>query len=102
MLVEPIVESAAWLDRVAATHCTSTDGRSCAWYHRSWQYLRLLGLVSNPSWHTDFFVDELRRAFAGREHVEVLVSGCADYSMFAHVAFALDERVRCTALDWCP
>ena len=27
----------------------------CTWYHSVWQYLRLLGLVSTPSWHDQFF-----------------------------------------------
>ncbi len=101
MLSEPLAESSAWLDAVAPWTCRREDGDDCSWYHGSWQYLRLLNLVSSPGWHADFFVEALRRQTEDRDGVSVLVSGCADYSMYAHVLGALGQRARVALLDWC-
>jgi hypothetical protein len=97
MQTEPLSDSCDWMAACARWACR--DG--CAWYHGTWQWLRLLDLVSNPSWHGEFFQRVLRDACAGVEQPRVLVSGCADYSMYAHVAAALGAAAEVTALDRC-
>lgn len=102
VVTEPVTVSCDLLAAVAPWTCReSTEGR-CDWYHGSWQYLRLLGLVSNPGFHTEYLQRTLRARFAGHTRVSALVSGCADYSTFAHVTAALGDRTTVTALDWCP
>jgi serine/threonine protein kinase/SAM-dependent methyltransferase len=61
------------------------DHGSCVWYHGSWQYLRLLDLVSTPDWHNDFYRGSISRLFAGRKQISILISGLADYGMLSHV-----------------
>lgn len=97
MQTEPLNQSCDWMAASARWACR--DG--CAWYHGTWQWLRLLDLVSNPSWHGEFFRRTLRDACAGVERPRVLVSGCADYSMYAHAAAALGAAAEVTALDRC-
>lgn len=59
---------------------------ACGWYHGTWQYLRQLDLVSSPTWHDEFYMDNLVSAFARAE--QALVSGTADYSMLAYMLHA--------------
>jgi len=96
---EPLAESAALSDHVAGTLCSS----HCFWYHSMWQYLRLLGLLSGPAWHAQFYVRALRELEERTDEPRVLISGCADYSMFAHVLAAYDDHtsLACTAVDLC-
>jgi hypothetical protein len=99
MHAEPLSRSCDWIAVSARWTCRWDAGTQCAWYHGSWQWLRLLDLVSNPSWHGDFFGPTLRVACSGLVRPRVLVSGCADYSMYAHVAEALGRAAMITALD---
>lgn len=101
MLAEPLQASCDFLAAIAKWTCReSADGR-CDWYHGTWQYLRLLDLTSNPGWHSDYFIDTLRGELHGREEVNALVCGCADYSMYAHVVAACEGSATVSALDWC-
>ncbi len=100
-LAEPLTQSAAWVAAIAEWTCVRNGGLSCSWYHGTWQYLRLLDLVSTPSWHAS-----LRKAMAAqsahRTGLRVLVSGCADYAMYALVHSQLGGSGRITVLDTCP
>ncbi|WP_433616684.1 hypothetical protein ACQP2P_15490 [Dactylosporangium sp. CA-139114] len=102
LLSEPLSESSAWLDAFSKWSCRNSSDGSCGWYHGTWQYLRMLNLVSNPSWHHAYLCEALPAAVGGRSAPRVMVSGCADYSLFAHAAFALGGRPAFTVLDWCP
>ncbi|WP_305783534.1 hypothetical protein [Symbioplanes lichenis] len=62
----------------------------------------MIDLVSNPAWHHDFLCEILPGAAGELITPRVLVSGCADYSLYAHSAFALGGRAAMTTLDWCP
>lgn len=88
-LEEPLVLSADIIHGVASVLCTAdhVDPTSCAWYHSVWQYLRLLNMVSTPTWHDAFYRTHIS---AGLQHSpsHVLVSGTADYSMYAYVCDA--------------
>ena len=56
-LEEPLVLSADLVHGVAPVLCTSdhVDSFGCEWYHGTWQYLRLLNMVSTPTWHSQFY-----------------------------------------------
>jgi SAM-dependent methyltransferase len=73
------------------------------WYHRVWQYLRLLGVITTIRTNTDFLIRSFREcARSGRSRV--LVSATADYSMLAHLhhAYALEgEPLQPTVIDRC-
>jgi hypothetical protein len=97
MQTEPLSDSCDWIAASARWLCQE----GCAWYHGTWQWLRLLDMVSNPSWHGEFFRRTLRDSCADVRRPRVLVSGCADYSMYAHVTAALGSGAEVTALDRC-
>src|SRR5258706_3274024 len=80
-------------------------------YHGFWQYMRLMGLGKTLSGQSERYLstlDRLVREWARRPGAatpQVLISGCADYSMLAHVLHAcgrLQQRVEVTVLDVCP
>lgn len=77
---------------------------SCEWYHSSWQYLRILGLVSTPDWHSDFYARSFEEAFTSGVR-DVLVSGTADYAIIHHLAKAIPEELAAsvvtTVMDIC-
>jgi SAM-dependent methyltransferase len=93
-LEEPLELSAPIAWRLAPATCRTdpATGENCSWNHGLWQYLRLMGLVTSPSYHADFY----RAAFDAVEGVgrapRVLVSGAADYGMLACVLAAFRGR----------
>lgn len=60
-------------------------GKDCSWYHATWQYLRLLNVVSSPTWHDSFYTNEITSALKNKKQPNVLISGTADYTMLAYV-----------------
>lgn len=58
--------------------------------------------MSHPGWHADYLATVLAEGSVHPGEVAVLVSGCADYAVFAHVNAVIGDRARVTALDWCP
>jgi SAM-dependent methyltransferase len=105
-LEEPMVKTAPLMDLLASAVCSGAyvSREDCSWYHGVWQYLRIFDMVSTPTWHSAFYLDELKRvAEQGREPA-FLISGTADYSVLAHVLWALDEAGttgRIIVLDLC-
>ena len=105
-VAEPLLQSAplAWSRAPQLCFKNPATGESCAWIHGFWQYLRLLGLASTPSLHSQFFMDALAsRAFQG-DSPKVLISGAADYAMLdvVHRAQqARDIRTEITVVDRC-
>lgn len=89
-LEEPLVLSADLIHDVATVLCAGDhiDPNGCGWYHGSWQYLRLLDLVSTPTWHADFYRSQLAEALARVSNPRVLITGTADYSVLAYVIAA--------------
>ena len=53
---EPLAEIAPLAAELAPQHCRqhSHSGQSCAWYHGTLGYLRLLGVMSSPAEDRDF------------------------------------------------
>lgn len=90
--------------QTALNNCSHNhvDNSSCMWYHGAWQYLRLLDVVSSPSWHHKFYLKNLCKSC--QDKIDVLISGLADYSMYAYVLLSA-KRYHCscnvTAIDLC-
>lgn len=106
-LQEPLVLSADLLNGVAPVLCTADhiDTSGCAWYHGAWQYLRLLNLVSTPTWHDRFYRLELERAFYDLRPTHVVITGTADYSVLAYVIDAAHKSklmLDISVIDLCP
>lgn len=101
-LTEPLEQSFGRAQICAQNHCTD-----CAWYHGTWQYLRLLGLGKTLSGQSAWFVEKIRAA-RDIPSLSILILGCADYSAFAHVIHALglspkhpELHPRIVAVDRC-
>jgi len=87
-ITELLLESAEIVRRMAEMSCTGSayiDESDCAWYHGPWQYLRVLDMVSSPSWHAEFYQRELRAAIHDRAARKILISGSADWTTLAYV-----------------
>ena len=105
-LDEPLVQSAPLISGVAPVLCAGdhVDPKGCAWYHGTWQYLRLMDLVSTPTWHDEFYRDSLRKV-SNKGARKVLITGTADYSVLAYAIDAFSERQESydiTVVDLCP
>ncbi len=109
---EPLAISAPIARQAASVNCARAGAQqSCEPYHGFWQYMRLMGLGKTLSGQSERYLstlDRLVREWARRPGAatpQVLISGCADYSMLAHVLHAcgrLQQRVEVTVLDVCP
>jgi len=64
-------------------HPNNADNGDCAWYHGTWQYLRLLGMVAVPDWHRSFYTEALGNILRRKPDANVLISAAADYGMLA-------------------
>ena len=103
-LEEPLVLSADLMHGVAAVMCSGdhVDRSSCAWYHGAWQYMRVMNLVSTPTWHSEFYTRELSAAVSRRKSVRAIITGTADYSLLAYLlACDPDGRAEIDVLDLC-
>ena len=101
--VEPLAESAPLAWAIAPRLCPGDpqSPSACVWYHRVWQYLRLLRVITSIRTNSAF----LTRTFDGLapNHPRVLVSGSADYAMLAHLWHAYAGRtLDVTVVDLCP
>jgi hypothetical protein len=105
-LEEPLVLSADLVCGVADILCAGDHvaPEGCGWYHGTWQYLRLLDMVSTPTWHSTFYLENLSTALRAKPTSRVLITGTADYSMFAYVdmaATSTGSSPEITVLDLC-
>lgn len=105
-LQEPIMQSADMMYEVASLCCTHNhvNQDSCYWYHSIWQYLRLLDVVSTPSWHHDFYTKYLFDNVEYGKNASALISGAADYSMLAYVLHTAKRKslnTKVTVIDLC-
>jgi SAM-dependent methyltransferase len=103
---EPLSESAPLARRMAPDLCRqdAVSGEDCAWYHGFWQYLRTLDIVTAPREHGRFFSRTLETLAGDGGYRRVLVSGTADYSMYAQILHAYrKENAACdvTVVDRC-
>jgi hypothetical protein len=101
-----LIKSADLTNANARRFCSGSylDRQSCAWYHGVWQYLRLMDLVSSPSWHHDFYTSSLKSIATASRESHILISGTADYSMYAYVLDAIaasKETSEVVIIDMC-
>ena len=101
-----LLDSAQYMEFVSKTACSGdyVSKRSCEWYHGSWQYLRILDMVSSPTWHSNFYTSEINKALKNKAPLNILISGTADYSMLAMLHLSLNENIshcNITILDLC-
>jgi hypothetical protein len=104
--VEPLSESApvAWAAAPQLCHRDPGTGESCASFHRVWQYLRLLGVITSIRTNTDFLMGRFRERARTGSCSRVLISATADYSMLAHLTRAYDAEhatLDATVVDRC-
>jgi SAM-dependent methyltransferase len=103
---EPLHISAPLARVLAGEHChtSGADAAGCDWYHGSWQFFRLLGLINTIGTDDDFFYRVLPR-YCRHAECRVLISGAADYALLARiVALTADARAafpRVTVMDRC-
>ncbi len=83
-----IVQTAGLMEAESKVHCEGSylSTNSCDWYHVSWQYLRILNMVSAPSWHGSFYTSQLSEFYGSEQETSVLISGAADYGIFRQIA----------------
>lgn len=102
-LEEPIEESADLICDKAHELCGhGIMDDDCKWYHSSWQYLRLLNLVSTPAWHDTFYRESFQKCL--KKNNNILISGTADYSMLAYVIDSVQRegvKANIYVLDTC-
>jgi hypothetical protein len=102
---EPLLESADLLHSLAKFSCTGhqVDHEGCAWYHGSWQYLRLFNMVSSPNWHAEFYELWLHRQLRPYPNPRALITGSADYAMLAFLLAAVEKPAQLDAhiVDLC-
>jgi hypothetical protein len=100
-----LLESVFIMEALAAAHCEGSylSIDCCDWYHSSWQYLRLVDMVSTPAWHQDFYQKALTYALSGKKQSRVLISGTADYGMLQQIQSlsAVPSIAEVTVLDLC-
>jgi SAM-dependent methyltransferase len=99
---EPLAESApvAWSLAPALCAGDPASPESCLWYHRIWQYLRLLDIITSIRTNTPFLLGTLERL--APTHPRVLIAGSADYGMLAHLRHAFGARpLDVTLVDRC-
>ena len=102
---ELLVESAPLMEQWAERECAGKpkggmeewakdnlpgNADNCAWYHGTWQYLRLLDMVAVPDWHRDFYNEALGNILKRKPDANVLISAAADYGMLAMLHEAME------------
>jgi SAM-dependent methyltransferase len=99
---EPLADSAPVAWSLAPALCAGDPASidSCLWYHRVWQYLRLLDIITSIRTNTTFLLATFERLAS--THPRVLISGSADYAMLAHLRHAFGARpLDVTLVDRC-
>ncbi len=99
-----LLESAPVAERLSKNLCRTDPetGITCAWNHGTWQYLRLLNMITTPDLHAAFFHQSL--SLPQPENPRILISGTADYGMLEKLREAFSGRdtpPNITVLDRC-
>ena len=77
---------------------------SCVDYHRIWQYLVLLGVMTSVRTDSAFLINTFSELAREGNNKRVLVTGTADYTMLAQVLYAYKQEskeVDVTVVDLC-
>lgn len=80
-ILAPVAEA------LAEKYCNGSyvNKLDCKWYHQSWLYLKLVQLVSHPTWQQDFYYETITNELSNftDSKFTILISGAADFEMFA-------------------
>lgn len=89
---EPLADSAMQALEWSRSLCRG-NGKDygCAWYHGSWQVLRLLGVFNSIRSDDDFFITQLDATIA-KGASRFLITGAADYALLARIAAVAANR----------
>lgn len=102
---EPLAESARLAWDEAPRRCPDRYAAgTCMWYHRVWQSLRLLGVITTLRTNGDFLIRSFRDCARSGRYRSVLVSATADYAMLAHLHYAYVQEgqpLDVTVIDRC-
>lgn len=103
---EPLALIAPLADATAQKHCRrdAASGESCAWYHGTVDYLRLLGVMSSPAEDSGFLQPTFQRLAREPGTRDVLVCGAGDCAMLAQLLAgfrAADCQPSVTLIDHC-
>lgn len=83
-----LLKTAVNMEELSEGHCEGgyMSASNCSWYHSAWQYLRLVDMVSTPSWHNGFYSDRLSEYLNEEKNdIRILISGTADYGMLEQI-----------------
>lgn len=89
-------------DLVELHPCKYYNGKSFDWYHKAWQFLRILDKVSTPTWHSYFYFEALKEEI--KDQSNILISGTADYTIIAfiiEISKKLKVSPKITVIDIC-
>ncbi|MBI4189915.1 MAG: class I SAM-dependent methyltransferase [Betaproteobacteria bacterium] len=103
---EPLSLSAPLAWQMAPRLCRKdpVTGEDCSWNHGFWQILRLMGMITTPEHHREFFARACAAITCSESRPRILISGAADYSMLAHLLAAFRAcgiAPAVTAVDLC-
>lgn len=107
-LTKLLFSSADKMEEYSSRYCKGSyltkKGEKCDWYHSSWQYLRILDMVSCPQWHDSFYRLSFLKAISSSAR-DVLISGLADYSIIYQLAQSIPkellQKIVITVIDSC-
>ena len=98
--------SAPVMWELAGIHCFTdpATGSSCKLYHGTYQYFMLLDLKRGILNDSRFIISQVRELAIRDNCRRILITGTADYSMLAHIAWAFrstPSRPEITVVDRC-
>lgn len=100
------IDAAKFAHAYAQEHCHAyAENQTCAWYHGSWQFLRLLDLVSTPVAHASHYDLQLNEISLDPGFKNILVSGSADSGLVKTIHEAFRHRnaeINLSVIDICP
>lgn len=87
-----LIESCDQMFNDAKNYCKNSyvGQYSCEWYHSAWQYLRIVDKVSSPTWHFNFYYEQLSDLLSSSK--KILISGTADYTLLALIYFIAKKK----------
>lgn len=97
---EPLAHIAPLAADLAPKHCPIDQhtGESCAWYHGSIGYLRLLGVITSPAEDRDFLRGAFARLAQEGNIRRALISGAGDCAMLAQLVAGFEAAGTLPAL----
>ncbi len=96
---DDVQKSAQFAFDTAQTTC-----KGCAWYHGTWQYLRLFGIVASSLNEREFYLNAFESVCQNKKSIRVLISGSSDYAMLQllhEFSVQADVRLHVSVLDIC-